>query len=133
MVLKFNREKGLYERLPELEIKQHRYEVAIIHTIHQEYEGDTKHDDKGDILARETQLKLVNPLQKVFMKLFSSKSGVKSIFVKTHAITNVLDIYGPDLPGVLGKQLRNQPPRVETGTEYIPNYFHRLQQFVTVM
>ena len=34
------------------------------------------------------------------MKMVSSKSGVKSIHVKPHAITNALAICGPDIPVV---------------------------------
>ena len=66
------------------------------------------------------------------MKMISSKCGVKSITVKTHAITNAPAIYGPDLPGLRGKQVRNQPPRVETGIDHIANDFHRLYHFFTI-
>ena len=57
---------------------------------------------------------------------------MKYIPVKPHGITNALAIYGTDLPGVRGKQVRNQPPRVETGTENIHNYFYQLQHFFTL-
>ena len=66
------------------------------------------------------------------MNIASSKSGIKYIHVKPNSITNALDIYGPYLLVVRGKQVRNQPTRVETGTEHIPNDFHWLEQFVTL-
>ena len=50
------------------------------------------------------------------MNTVVNKSDVKSIPLKPHAITNALDSYGPDFPGVRGKQVSNQPPSVETGT-----------------
>ena len=66
------------------------------------------------------------------MNIASSKSGIKYIHVKPNSITNALDIYGPDRLVVRGKQVRNQPTRVETGTEYIPNEFQRLRHFFTL-
>ena len=65
--------------------------------------------------------------------MVSSKSSVKSIPVNPRAITNTLTIYGPGLPGVLVKQIRNKPPRVETGTEHIPNDLHMLYHFFTLI
>ena len=79
-----------------------------------------------------TQYNLGNPSHKEFMKMVISKYGVKYIIVNPYDITNALAIYGPDLIGVRGKQVRNQSLRVETGTEDILNEFHWLHHFYTL-
>ena len=69
----------------------------MIQNVHQNYEGYTKRDVKEAILARKAQSKLGNTSHKEFMKVVSSKPGVKSIPIKPHSITNALAIYGHDL------------------------------------
>ena len=66
------------------------------------------------------------------MKILISKFGVKSMYDNPHYITNALAVYCPKLPLLQGKQVRNQPPRVETGTYHIPNDFHWLHHFFTL-
>ena len=111
-VLNLKRDTGLCDRFPYLDIKQHKDAVVMIQTVRQNYEGYSKRDSKEAILTGKAELKLENSSQKDFINMVSSKSGVKSIPINTHAITNALTIYGPYLPGARGKKTGNQPHRV---------------------
>ena len=51
-VLKLNRDTGLCDRFLRLDIKKHKETVAMIKTVHQNYEGYAKRDIKEAILEQ---------------------------------------------------------------------------------
>ena len=72
-VLKLNRDTGLCERFSYLDLKKHKYAVAMIKTVRKNYEGYTKRGVRETILACKAQYNLGNPSQKELMKKERSK------------------------------------------------------------
>ena len=59
-------------------------------------------------------------------------NDLKTIPVTCTDITNINTIFGSDLSGVHGKNVRQKTERVETEETYVPRYFYGVHKFVTL-
>ena len=70
---------------------------------------------------------------KYFKELVSKNcTALKSIHVTCTDITNTHTIFGPNLSGVRGKTVIQNPARVEAEEIYVSWYFYGVQKFVTL-
>ncbi|KAL7531476.1 hypothetical protein ACHAXR_004069 [Thalassiosira sp. AJA248-18] len=63
----------------------------------------------------------------------SNNTGVKDIPMVPSDLTCARLMFGPDRPNVAGKNMRKKPVRVATDKLGIPDDFHRLHHFVTLV
>ena len=108
--------------------------VALLQTtIREAYEGFSKGEVKGAILTREGQAKLGHPSEKDMSAMVSSHTGVTNIPVSHTNITNARTIFGCNLAVIRGNTVRKTPERVNTELLDIPDDYHRLYRFVTLI
>ncbi len=110
---------------------QSKVAVATIQTVHQCYEGFTKHKVQDAIAARKAQAMTGHPTDAQFLKMVRNKT-IKNCPIKPKHITNACSIFGPSIAGVRGKTVRRKPEQVEAEPGCIPDDFHRLHWFVMI-
>ena len=94
-------------------------------------EGFLKREVEKATSARKAQLVLGCPSEKEFINMVSKETGIKNCPATPVDVANAHTIFGPDLPGVRGKTVRQKPSWVETAVR-VPDDYHRLNKFVTL-
>ena len=91
----------------------------------------TKKQVEKAIAARDMQARLAHPTDEKFKQMVRSKS-LDTCSVVADDITNARAIFGPNLPGLRGKTVRQRPERVVPEYLEIPLDYFRLHHFVTL-
>ena len=136
-VLSLKRDSGLCEGFPYLDMRDLKSDgvamAQMVETVRGNVEGFTKRELAKANLARKAQAVLASPSETEFMKMVSNNTGVKNIPIVPSDLTRARIIFGPDRPNVAGKTVRKKPARVDTDTLGIPDDFHRLHRFITLV
>ena len=83
------------------------------------------------IAARDMQARLAHPTDDEFKQMVRSKS-LDNCSVVADGVTNARSIFGPNLPGLRGKTVRQRPERVVPEYLRILRDYYRLHRFVTL-
>ena len=118
-------------RMPFIDLRQHKEGFALVQTIRKNFEGFTKKQIEKAILAREAQAMMGHPPDVKFKQLVSSNS-VKNCRVKVSDVTNARIIFGPNLDRLGGATTRQQPVRVEAEYIGIPRDIYERHMLVTL-
>ena len=85
-------------------------------------------------MARMLQSRVGNMCDAKLKHIMVSVSGLKNAPIFPDHVTNATCIFGPNTAALEGKTVRRPSPRVhEDGGVNIPDDFHRLHNFVTLM
>ena len=126
--------EGVLQGFPYIKMGKNPMGVALLQTtIREAYKGESKGEVTGAILTREAQGRLGNPSDKDLSAMVSSHTGVTNIPVSHMDITNARTIFGRNLTAIRGNTVRQTPDRVNTELLDIPDDYHRLHRFVTVI
>ena len=100
--------------------------------MHGNYKNFTKEQVEGAILARKFQAMVAHLLDDKF-KYMVSQGRPRNCDIKVKDISNTDAIFGPYLPGLRGRTVREKLERVEPQYTQIPWDFYRLHKFVTLV
>ena len=127
----FQRDTGLCNRMPYIDMREHKEAFALLQTVQKNFEGFTQRQVKQAKLARRTQAMVCHPTDDKFKQMVSSKT-LRNCHLKVKDVTNAQAIFGPYLPGLGGKMTRQKTKRVDPEYIGIPRDFYELQKFVTL-
>ena len=97
--------------------------ILKINTDNGNYEGFTKNDVGKAISDSKSQAMIGAPSEKEFKELVSGNcTALKYIPMTCANITNAHTIFGTDLLGVQGKNMRQKPARLEYEETYVPRF-----------
>jgi hypothetical protein len=106
---------------------------GVLQTVRRNFEGWTKREVKEAKLARTLQSRVAN-MSDAKLKQMVSVNGLKNASIRPEHVTNASRIFGPNTAALEGKTVRRPSPRViEEGGVNIPDDFHRLHRFVTLV
>ena len=125
----FQRDKGLCNRIPYIDMRDHKEAFVLVQTVCANFGGFTKRQIEAAVLACKAQARMGHHANPTFKLLVSS---LKNFPVKPADITNASVIFGPYLKGLRGITVRQRPERVENEYIQIPRDFYELNRFVTL-
>ena len=134
----FKRDTGRCKRFPYIEMGSQEaltlvQAVPKVETVRGNFEGFTKREIQGAILARKGQASIASPSQQEFHKMVSRNcTAMRSAPMTCANLINARTIFGPDLSGLRGKSTREKPERVDTSETVVPRYFYGLHKYVTL-
>ena len=103
--------------------------VTKVETVHGNFEGFTKHEIQGTILACKAQATIASPSQREFHEMVSENcTAMCSAHMTCADLTNVCTNFGPNLSGLRGKSTGKKPERVDTTETVVPQYFYGLHK-----
>ena len=117
--------------MPYLEIRENHDTLVLIQTVREKFGLFTEKQAEKAIVARDMQARLAHPTDDKFKQMVSSKS-LKNCSIVADDVTNARSIFGPNLPGLRGKTVRQRPERVVPEYLDIPRDYYRLHHFVTL-
>ena len=97
----FQRDTGLCNRMPYIDMREHKEAFALLQTVGKNFEGFTQRQVRQAKLARRAQAMVEHPTDDKFKQMVSSKSFT-NCRVKVRDVTNARTIFGPYLPGLGG-------------------------------
>ena len=103
--------------MPYIDIRKNAQAVNMYQTITMNYKGYTKKEVEAAVLARKVQARVGHPSYYEFKNMVRDKL-LENFPVKLEHITNVNNIFGPNVAGIRGESMRTKPTQVER--EYIP-------------
>ena len=120
--------------MPYIDIHKEKTGLAMIQTIHQNFEGFTGREVLRAKLSWEVQSQIGHPPDEKFKQIIRAgkKQGLKNCPVNAEDVSNSLAIYGPNRPILIGTKTRENPDRVTEGRIEIPWDFYWLHKFVTL-
>ena len=127
----FKRDKGLCNRMPYIDMRKHKEAFALLQTVRENFEGFIQRQVKQAKLARRAQAMVGHPTDDKFKQMVSSRSFT-NCRVKVRDVTNARAIFGPYLPGLGGKTIRQKPERVDPEYIGIPRDFYELHKSATL-
>ena len=105
----------------------------VLKTVRRNFEGWTKREVKEAKSARTLQSRVGNMCD-AKLKQMVSVNDLKNAPIHPQHVTNATRIFGPNTDALEGKTVRRPSPRVhEDGVVNIPDDFHRLHHFVTLV
>ena len=93
--------------MPYIDIHKEKTGLAMIQTIHQNFEGFTGREVLQAKLSREVQSQIGHPPDEKFKQIIHAgkKQGLKNCPVNVKDVSNSLDIYGPNRPILRGSDV----------------------------
>ena len=92
---------------PDINMRENHAGLALLQTVHKNFEGFTKKQVEKALLACNVQAMVGHPSDMV------SSPSMKNCPVDPVDVTNSLAIFGPNRPDLRGKTVRQKPTRVE--------------------
>ena len=106
--------------------------VTMLRTVRRNFEGFTKWEVEKSNLSCKVQAMLGYPTDKKYLQMVSNRTDIANFPISPTDITNERIMYGPDLAGLIEKNMRNELIKVEMENLQTPNVFYQLYRFVTI-
>jgi len=104
----------------------------LVNTVHDNFEGHTKHDIAKAKEAQRLQGMISNPTDKEFKGVVCEKL-ITNCPITVQDAENANLIFGPDLANLRGEMIRTKPEQVRIEYVQIPWDFVELHKYVTLV
>ena len=117
---------------PYVDMDEQQDAIMMVNTVRRNVKGYSTRQAQAAQEAYTAQSRTANQSERDF-NLMVRTGSLRNCPVTPKALSDAKDIFGPHLPGVRGKTVRQPPTRVNTDTVSIPRDFQRLHKSVTLV